>query len=171
MTENLIISLTSSIIGGLIGGFVSYYFFKEKIKFSKLHEERAKVIKELYEKLVIFEESMKSLTSPMKFYGDMKEKEKLKMSREKGHEFEVYYRKNKIYFDKKICDILEEILKEMKYSQITFSVYPDEIDATKINEPKEKWDERVSAWKRIVDKVPQLKEKLEEEFRIILVVN
>ena len=30
MTENLIISLTSSIIGGLIGGFVSYYFFRKK---------------------------------------------------------------------------------------------------------------------------------------------
>ena len=169
MIEQLVISILYSFMGAIVGGSITYYFFQKRIKFSILHEERAKVIRELYEKLVIFEESMISLTSPLKFYGDIKEKEKLKISGEKGNDFENYYRRNKIYFDKRICYILEEISGEMRHSWITFSVYTDEIDdSIEVNNAKEKWEERISAWKKIVDKVPLLKDKLEEEFRRIL---
>lgn len=72
----LIITLITTLFSSIIGGAIAYYFFSKKVKFSRLHEERAKVIRTLYEKLTIFEESMRSLTSPMKFYGDIKKKEK-----------------------------------------------------------------------------------------------
>jgi len=167
MTEN-IASLLYSFIGAIVGGSITYYFFQKRVKFSKLHEDRATVIKELHEKLIIFEDSMNSLTNPMKISGDIKEKEKLKISGEKGNDFESYYKKNKIYFDLDLCKILDEISREMKYSWTAFYVYPDEIDTISKSEASEKWKERIDAWKNITEKVLPLKNKLEEEFRRIL---
>ncbi len=142
--------------------------FLEKIKFSKLHEERAKVIKELYEKLVDFENSMISLTKPIQWIEELKEKEKLKISSKKGNEFENYCKKNKIYFDGELCEILDEISKEMKKSWTDFYVYPGERETLSKEEISKKWEIRISAWRRIHLKVQPLKDKLEEEFRKML---
>ena len=72
--DNIIITVLQSIgalgiiswtIKSLVKSSIDKDFEKFKIQFSKLHQERAEVIREAYYKLTDFENSMETLVSPI----------------------------------------------------------------------------------------------------------
>lgn len=137
---------------------------QEQIKYSKLYDKRAGVIEKLYELLIDFDIKMGSLVSPAELVGDLPKKEKLKLAGSAGRKFVDYYAKKKIYFRKKIVDSLDEISKKFKSAWIDFTLFP----ITGSGNEKEKWEYWIKAWKTCSEKIPPLKEQLEDDFRKIL---
>ncbi len=139
---------------------------KEKLQFSQLHNERARITAELYEKFVVFEEDMRSLTDPVEHTGSPSKDEKLQTAAESGNEFINFYMKNKIYFPPRICDTIEELNKEMQSVHTEFTIMKPYRSAP--GDPKD-LDDWLEGWKNITeDEVPELKEDLEEHFRELL---
>ena len=141
---------------------------KESIRFSKLYAERGKIIRDLYYKLFDFEQAMASFVSPMQLAGEKPMKEKRKITAETGNEFRDFYRRNKIYFSKRVSDILGDMDKIFTESWIdftTFEIYDPESRTLKPTEKMENW---VKVWDKIRIDIPQLRNQLEKEFRQIL---
>jgi len=139
---------------------------KEKLQFSQLHNERARITAELYERFVVFEEDMRSLTDPIEHTDSPSKDDKLQTAAESGNEFINFYMKNKIYFPPRICDTIEELHSEMKSVHTEFSILePYRSSPGDPQNPKD-W---LEAWENITeDEVPELKEDLEEHFRELL---
>lgn len=85
------------------------------VRFSKLHEERATVIKKLYELLVKLHSATVALTRqihPIIEDADKEEKQRLLTVNSTLNEFQKFYLVNKIYFDKELADRLDKISNE-----------------------------------------------------------
>lgn len=85
------------------------------VRFSKLHEERANVIKKLYTLLVKLHSATVTLTrsiQPIFEDAEKEEKQRLENVNNALNEFQKYYLVNKIFFEKKLADRLDKIAKE-----------------------------------------------------------
>ncbi|MBI2415639.1 MAG: hypothetical protein HYV33_03195 [Candidatus Kerfeldbacteria bacterium] len=136
---------------------------EHKIKFDRLHSERAEVIKNLYGKLSKSITSMQSLISPVQFDGQ-KIEDKMNKAVEEANDFIEYYDQNKIFFQKELCVLLDTITLSLKESFKLFKRKDHEPDKSS-NEVLDFWDQ---AWNKISSDVPKAKEKLENEFRKLL---
>ncbi len=141
---------------------------KESIRFSKLYEERAKIIRDLYYKLFDFEQAMASFVSPMQWAGEKPMKEKRKITAETGNEFRDYYKRNKIYLSEKVSEILEDMDKIFTESWINFTTFEIDNPESRALKPTEKMKEWIKVWDKIRLDIPRLRNQLEKEFRQIL---
>lgn len=143
---------------------------EHKVRFSKLHEERALVIKNMYQKLVTAFDSIHSLVRPMQWAGEKNTGEKMKIAVTDTNEFILYYSQNKIYFSKGTCASLENITKELKGTIATFQTkefLKEDLQYNK-NASKEHMDHWMKAWDKIDKEIPTALTNLEDEFRLIL---
>lgn len=139
---------------------------KEKLRFSELHNERAKVTAELYERFVAFEEDMRTLTDLMDRQGDPSKDEQMENAAESGNDFVNYYMKKKIYFPPHVCETIEELQGELKDVFVEFQVYKPHIDSPGDSVDADRW---LDNWKTVTeDEVPEIKEDLEGHFRELL---
>jgi uncharacterized membrane-anchored protein YhcB (DUF1043 family) len=139
---------------------------KEKLRFSELHNERAKVTAELYERFVKFEEDMRTLTDLMDRPGDPPKDEQMKNAAESGNEFVNYYMKKKIYFPPHVCETIEKLQSETKDVFVEFQVYKPYDDRPGDSIDAERW---LDNWKTVTEnEVPEIKEELEGHFRELL---
>lgn len=139
---------------------------KDRIRFSELHNKRARKIEEFYEKLIEFEEDMRGLTDPMETPGEPSKDERLQEAANSGNEFVNFYMKNKIYFPPQVCDTVDDIQEEFNSVFNSFKVYRPFDPGPNPAEDIEKWNE---GWNRVTeDEVPDLKRDLEEQFRSLL---
>lgn len=175
----LSIAVASGVIGFLVKSLIKLYINKdierfksqllqEQIRFSKLHEERANVIKDLYGKLRDLELAMNKLVVPLELTGQPKKEALLPKVTEAGNEFLNYYNKNRIYFSKRMCALIDKINKEFREMYVDWQVYqPHTLDAPDVNQ-----DDRIRRWSEIWKKsekdIPELREQIEEEFRTLL---
>lgn len=129
-----------------------------QIVYSKLHEDRAKIVAQLFSHLVEFEAAIESLTKPMQWAGELGLEEKARIAAEAGNTVLRYFEGNRIYFDEGLCRSIEELTKELR------SVF---IDATP---PDEDPDHRIrrEAWNQFKNRIPTLKASVEKEFRRLL---
>lgn len=142
---------------------------KEKHQYSQLHDDRARITAELYEKFVVFEEDMRSLTDPVEYPNEPQKEDKLQTAAESGNEFLNFYMKNKIYFPPEICDTIEDLHDEMQSVYNKFGIYKPYKSGPGDPQDTGEW---MDAWKRVTeDEVPELKEELEDHFRGLLGVN
>lgn len=149
--------------------FIILFFFKQKtinffnkklVVFSKLHDDRALVIKELYSNLVDVEDQEKKIFELHNNSNNQKKK-KLKRQFQIYHQrFARYHRRHKIYFDddtnKKIDNIIEVLLKA------GVSEYAD----------KKKLEEKLN-WKnlerkKLIEEFQKLKEDLKKMLQKLL---
>ncbi len=136
----------------------------EHFKFSRLHEERAQVIKEIYAKLCNFEKELESFTSPLEFK-ELAKVAKVKKTEEVANDFLDYYRKNRIFFNKETCNLLDDINKNFKkaWNNMILSMNQPSLEGS-----IKKWGD---AWDIAVKDIPLLRQKLENDFRKTLGVN
>ncbi|MCU4801708.1 hypothetical protein OB920_15115 [Halobacteria archaeon HArc-gm2] len=139
----------------------------EQVVFSRLHEERATIIIELYERFILFEQDMRALTR--EWSGDPPTDELFQKATTSGNDFAKYYMENKIYFPPDTCDAVENLQDEMK------DVFVDYRDgktyAHRAERPAdvENW---LANWREVTeDEVPELKRELENHFRELLGVD
>ncbi|MFA6525648.1 MAG: hypothetical protein WCT33_05285 [Patescibacteria group bacterium] len=143
---------------------------ENKIRFSKLHEERAEVIKNVYQKLDRSIDSTQSLINPVQWSGEKTSEEKKKIAVEYANDFIRYYSENKIFFSNETCQILDDITEQLKD---TFKKYwAKELFEKSSSEGKnfgtrsiESWEQ---AWEKIKTNVPEAQSRLADDFRRIL---
>jgi uncharacterized membrane-anchored protein YhcB (DUF1043 family) len=139
---------------------------KEKLQFSQLHNKRAKITAELYEKFVIFEEDMRSLTDPIEHEDSPPKDEKRRKAAESGNEFRNFYMKNKIYFPSEMCETIEDVDEEMHSIYTEFGILKPYQSRPGDPQDPNQW---LDSWKRLTEEdIPELKEELENHFRELL---
>lgn len=146
------------------------------IRFSRLHQERADVIKEVYKLLVKLQSAMFTYTRTMHPVFEDSEKEaaqRLDNVSESLSEFIKYYSLNKIFLPKLLCGKIDNVVKEyydkgwdFAWTQRSYKEQSISLDEYKAEVEKAK---KIS--NTIKDDMPPLIEELESEFREILGVN
>lgn len=139
------------------------------IQSSKLIEQRGEVIKELHTKIDVLAMHLHSLVYPLQLVGEKTNEEKDKDVFAAGKALEEYYRANKIYFEKQLCDKIDEIQQIMASGRHLFIEghrYAQNPVSTQAAQQYSDW--KIQAWKSIEEKVPPLKEHVENEFRKLL---
>lgn len=140
---------------------------KDRLRYTKLHNKRAELTAELYERFVEFEEELRKLTDPMQKENDPTQSEQISNTAESGNQFLNFYMKNKIYFPPEVCDTVENIVEESmdihrkKRMRAAKSAHhqmqPDDFKS------------EIEHWERVTkEDIPKLKEELENHFRELL---
>lgn len=142
---------------------------KEKIRYSNLYNKRAKIIEELYQNLVSFDNEMRSLSKPFQGVNEKEQDEKMKDVAEEGEKFQECYEMNKIYLEASTCEKIDELISETSDIFKDFSmlrIHDMEDNSIDSSEKMEKWHEN---WKSLDEgEVNQIKSEIEKQFRSIL---
>lgn len=141
-------------------------------RFQKLHSERAEAIKMLYEKLVDLDLSLNSTLKSFQAEGELHLEEKVKKLSKVHNEIYFFYLPKKIFFEKEICSLLDEIFKKSKEVFIDITAYPVDPQDRQYKYSPELLKERHEFWERArgsyQKEISQLIEKLEDKFRKIM---
>ena len=149
--------------------------FKSELEFlsqkaNKLHDKRLERIEEIYSLLTDFYNDMYTLTTWKIVTGMSKEEvqqqefDNTKKAEQSGNEFLTFYQKNKLYFNEETCGLIDEIIKLLKDSHSDFSFkyifgpLSADIEIERVKRATE----------QIREKVPEIKLKLEKNFREII---
>jgi hypothetical protein len=132
-----------------------------------LQERRAKVIEELYVKLIDFLVAAESFVSIVEYSGEPSKEEKAVVLSDKATDFYNYFLRHQIYFTAATCDRIRALLQDVKGSALGFRFWMVRSDKSQQAAQKmdDAWD---AAWKAMKDKVPSALAAVENEFRILL---
>jgi hypothetical protein len=146
------------------------------IRFSRLHQERADVIKEIYKLLIKLQSAMFTFTRtmhPVFEDGDKEAKQRLDNVNDSIADFTNYYTLNKIFLPKSLCSKIDNVVKEyydkgwdFAWAQRSFKERAVSIESYRAQVAKAN---QISD--SIKDEMPPLIEELETEFRQILGVS
>lgn len=157
-------------------GEIDNYFHKEKLKFSKLHEERAFVIKELYSRLFKYHESLKSNLRDVENASEVDwklKKQLIDKTFEVGSEFTDYYHQNKILLKPELCEQIENLkesyLDSLKSITISHLLASNMTSDWSDQERADEYIEYETKLKKIIEvEIVEIEINLETEFRKIL---
>lgn len=139
----------------------------ERVASSRLQEERAGVVVELYRRFVQFERDARALTAGGS--SDPAADELVRAATESGDDFAQYYAENRIYFPPETCEVVDRLRDEMDDVVVdvravsSHSGRPDR--GTDVEARRER---RRSAAR---EEVPELKRTLENHCRELLGVD
>ncbi|MDB5203273.1 MAG: hypothetical protein JWQ27_2682 [Ferruginibacter sp.] len=139
-----------------------------------LHDKRLTIIDEMYKKLVTLDSGMRAMTGMHLVYDDAEKesKQRVDTAQEAFTEYNNYFLYNKLYFNKQISDLLENIRKE--YLSANFDFFePKRLQSFTGGRPSREGyraavETSQAAAKRIQNDIPKILEQLEEEFRKLL---
>jgi len=137
-----------------------------KIKYEKLHTERAEVIKEIYKKISKTFQSMHSYVNIAQWSGEPNQEQKAKNAAEMANDLVSYYEENKIFFEEEVDFEIDKLMKEFKEVWLTYSLSKSLKPHS--DESMKEWDK---AWKKINEDVPNVKKIIENKFRKIIGIN
>jgi hypothetical protein len=143
------------------------------IQFSKLHQDRAEVVKELYYKIVELQSAMTVFTRrihPIIEDAEKEKQERIDRVNKALMDFVNFYMPNRIYFDKELAEKLDNLSNEYRSKGWDFahmSRYLSESGMSR--ELYEEYSKKTSEISGIVkDEFPKVIQELEEEFRTLL---
>jgi len=153
----------------------SFEEFKSELEFlsqkaNKLHDKRIEKIEEIYSLLTDFYNDMFTLTAWKVVTGMSKEEvqkqeyDNTQKAGDSGNEFLTFYSKNKLYFNNETCGLIDEIIKLLKdsHSDFSFKYIFGPLSA------EFEYERVKKATEQIREKVPEIKSKLERNFRDII---
>lgn len=136
-----------------------------KIRYEKLHSERVEVIKEVYKKISRAYRSFFSLLKPLQEAGELNQTEKSNEAAKNANDLFDYYEDNRIFFEEKLAVEIDFLISAFHDAWNKFR-YANE--ARECGSHKEAVNERIAAWDQIKKEVPKVKNRLENEFRMII---
>ena len=143
------------------------------IRFSKLHQDRADVIKELYHKVIELQSAMTVFTRrihPIIEDADKENEERIERVNKGFNDFVNFYFPNKIYFERKLAEKLDFLAQLYRDKSWNFGYLSNRI--RKENIPAEVYKEFSNEMKEISkfvdEEFPKVIEELEDEFRSLL---
>ncbi|QJD84253.1 hypothetical protein [Cohnella herbarum] len=136
---------------------------QHQITFTKLHNERADVIKELYARLVRVVRIMEDLCSNPT---SQKADEAIPLI----IDLKYFFEERRIYFDSKVSMLIEEVVMNIHngYFELSYNADHNIVDIMDEEIKKQTFSSRLEGWNKIKRKVPELKESLENDFRSLL---
>jgi len=141
---------------------------EHKIKFEILHTQRSKVISELYSRIVEFYDGIDSFVAVILLVENDEdvEKEAQKLWR-KVDEFKSYAEKNRIYFSKEVCALLDKMydVADEPTSKLMVAAEYQNIDKNGKDNLYSSWQE---ASKVLENEVQEIRQIIENEFRNII---
>lgn len=168
----------SAVIGVILKLFLENIFIKGNEKFknnlqiqlaefniknSKLHNDRAEVVKTVYSKIVIMGREMKELVYTHK-------EERVRTLITTLLEAKDFFEENRIFFDEGVVEKLDHVFR------IAYEVYFDgswnagkelhEIPEGRLKD--ETSEKRLKAFEKVMDELPEIKKVLEDDFRRLL---
>ena len=157
MLENLLTYLTqpvATLFGPVITVVLGFLVGRRKTVHDRLYEERAKVVASLFERFESVDQRFYSLIKPYDQAGEPNKREKAKLAVESFNELQSYYRCNSIWLSRGTSSRVKSFVDE--YRQV-FKDYD--------TEDIQKW---LDVWKSFEKESPEIKERLETEFRAAL---
>jgi len=142
---------------------------ENQVRFSRLHADRADVIKELYRRLIKAEEEVGAAVSPMQPSSDEAQKKQKQAAKQAFDEFSHYFTENRIFLTPQDCELLESLHQTAKNAWVDYTTY-DWVRMEEM-EAKDKIDKRqlqFKAYKTMVDEFKKRRLRLEQEFRLAL---
>jgi hypothetical protein len=143
------------------------------IRFSKLHQDRAEVIKELYYKVIELQSAMTIFTRRGQLIledADKENEERVERVNKGFYDYINFYLPNKIYFDRKLAEKLDFLAKNYRDKSWNYGFLSNDIK--KENLPAEVYkeirDEMKKISKFVDEEFPKVIEELEDEFRSLL---
>lgn len=165
--QTIITAAVTSFIVTLLGSLVTYFLtkktFEHQTQYAKLHEKRAEVIAELYNRLYQAEFDATLLTHPKQFVGTPTQVDRYKTSYGSGKSLDEYFERNRIYFIQSLCEKISDFSYELHEALVEFQPVAKN---TKLGQPK--LDAWIRVWGKISKDIPSLKSDIENEFRGIL---
>ena len=149
---------------------INYEF---NIRFSRLHQERADVIKEVYKNLVKLQGAMFTYTRtmhPVIENGENEAQERLDNVNNTLSEFKNHYLPNKIFLSAPLCKKLDYVINEYydKGWDFAWSQRMFKEGLASLEEYRAEVEKAKGISNAIKDEMPPLIEELETEFRVIL---
>ncbi|MCE5173730.1 hypothetical protein LQV63_31395 [Paenibacillus profundus] len=146
---------------------------EHQVRFSKLHQDQAITIKEIYKLLVKVELSMNNLFSPLIIEGEPPRIEKAKQAVGDINAFINYYFENRIYFNSIICEIIDGLIEQVKLLWYDYSTYEINFDDLRNNLEAAKESRAVlkECHRKMKEDIPLIKVELENHFRTLLGVS
>ena len=141
---------------------------KRNVQFSKIFDEIANTVVEVYSRLVIFKDSVGSYVSIIEWAGAPSKEERRKIAGEKMDDFLKYYKSRKIYLPEEIAEKVEEFWQGLYEISIDFMYGVERGRDERRKDEKDTWAE---AHNDMSKHVPLVLKALEKEFRSILGVD
>ncbi|MBE0595703.1 MAG: hypothetical protein IH614_00375 [Desulfuromonadales bacterium] len=142
---------------------------EHQVRFSKLHDRRARVIAEVYGLLVEAHWASQSFVALAEFGGEPSKQEKYIAAMNKAADFYRYFDKNRIYLPEALCTQLEQFNKDMRGKVIGFGVF---ITHDSGSSPPHFTQQKLDAWIKASEyfdkEIPIARAALEGELRGIL---
>lgn len=178
ITKVLYFSIGSGILAWLIKAIFKQYFSKDlekfkaslekeafsyRVRYEKMHAERAEVIKNLYKKIVRTHRAFHSFMNIFQQAGDKLEPEKGQLAADEANDFTDYFEENKIFLGRELADKIEDLSKTFRLAWIQF-------ESSRRNEKYSDsyFNNWIEAFKLIDEETPKIKTEIENEFRIII---
>ncbi len=146
-------------------------FQQYQIQFSKLHNDRADVVRNLYTKLVIMGRDMNAYIFPMQFAGDPPREQKRISAGKSAEEFFDYFYLNGIFFEDPVSALVGEMDKLYRDAWVHISAFDNEAKEAESDHEglsDHALDELTKAVETIESKIPRLKEKLKSQLGDLL---
>lgn len=139
-----------------------------------LHEKRLTIIDEMYKMLITLDSGMRAMTGMHLVFEDAEKENQVRVdtAQKAFADYNNYFLYNKLYFNKTISDLLENIRKE--YFSANFDFFePKRLQSFTGGQPSREGyraavETSQAAAKRIKDDIPKILEQLEDEFRKLL---
>jgi len=140
---------------GIVTVVLGYLLGRRKTVHDRLYEERAKVVASLFERFETVDQRFFSLVHPYDSGGEPDKKEKAKLAAESFNELQTYYRHNSIWLSRGASGKVKNFLEQYRK---TFQEFRDRVDVVE-------WKQ---VWTRFEKESPEIRERLEIEFRAAL---
>jgi hypothetical protein len=141
---------------------------EHEIRFSRLHDKRALIIAEMYEKLIDAVNAATDYVSFVDLAGEPSKDKKFEIAITKISTFYQYYNKRKIFLSKQLCDQIKQFSDKLWKPTHELSLYIGDMGFAK--RPDGDYDDVwMEAWNSISGgEIPQAVQALEAEFRNLL---
>lgn len=136
---------------------------ENRIRFTRLHADRADAIRELYVKLVRAEQAIREFTRPMKMPSE--NENGLRSSAANAFdEFVDFFQENRILLTEDDCDLIVEIRDVARSAILDYTTYDGEVSLEK-EYRIDRRQRRFKAYQSITKDFARLRERLERDFR------
>jgi len=144
-----------------------------QIQFSFLHQERAKVILELYKKLIELHSAIVDWTAfihPIIEDGEKEDQERTKRANIALNDFRNFYVLNKLFFSKAFCNNIDEVFKDYWDKGWDFGYKQERLRSGELEREywKEYSEDMSKISKELNEKLPMRISEIETKFRQIL---
>ena len=134
---------------------------KSNFIFKTIHEERVKVLLELYRKITRTERAFQSFMNPFQGASEPSQEEKAKEAAKTANEFLEFFHDNKIYLsdnlELKVRSINEKLINS--WSRFHYTVKFE----NKVN--TKEW---IEVWNKVKEEIPSISRELKNEFQKII---